>query len=84
MKKNIAYKKYYNDIIHCVFCHKCINLYYAKAHMKTKKCKALQEMIPKEESENLFLKFTREINRLKGELKLKEDDTEPSPEEKKT
>ena len=67
------YKKYCNDILPCVFCHKCVNLYYAKSHLKTKNCKALQGMFPKEERDSLFLKFIQEINRLKSELNLKED-----------
>lgn len=67
------YKKYCNDILPCVFCHKCVNLYYAKPHLKTKSCKALQELLSKEEIDNLYLKFVREINSLKSELKLKED-----------
>ncbi len=67
------YKKYCNDILHCVFCNKCVNLYYVKSHVKTKKCKTLQEMIPKEEYDNLYLKFVREVNKLKSELNLKED-----------
>jgi hypothetical protein len=68
-----VYKKYCNDILPCVFCHKCVNLYYAQSHMKTRNCKALRGMFPKEESDSLFLKFIQEINKLKSELKLKED-----------
>jgi len=73
MSKNIAYKKYCNDILHCVFCHKCVNLYYAKSHLKTKKCQALQEMLSTDERNNLSLKFIREINKLKSELKIKDE-----------
>lgn len=67
-----VYKKYCDDILPCVFCHKCVNLYYARSHLKTKKCKALKEMLPKDESDNLYLKFIRDINQLKTELKFKE------------
>lgn len=68
-----VYKKYCNDFLPCVFCHKCVNLYYSRSHLKTKRCKELQERVSTEEFENLYLKFIREINQLKSELKLKED-----------
>jgi len=67
------YKKYCNDMLPCVYCNKCVNLYYAQSHLKTKKCKALREMISKEESDSLYLQFIREINELKSEIRLKED-----------
>lgn len=68
-----VYKKYCSDILHCVFCNKCVNLYYAKAHLKTKKCQALKEMLTEDERNKLFLKFVQEINRLKSELSLGEE-----------
>jgi len=70
----MSYKKYCNDILHCVYCRKCVNLYYAKCHLKTKKCKSLQEMIPKEEYSSLYLKFIRDINKLRSELKFRDED----------
>lgn len=67
------YKKYCNDMLHCVFCQKCVNLYYAKSHLKTKKCKALRELFSKNEGDSLYLKFMQEINKLKSVLMIKED-----------
>lgn len=68
-----VYKKYCNDMLPCVFCHKCVNLYYAKAHVKTMKCKALRDLLSENEGTSLYLKFMQEINKLKSMLLLKED-----------
>lgn len=67
------YKIYCNDFLNCPYCHKLVSLYYCKTHLKTKNCKSLQELIEKNERDNLFLIFTREINKLKSELRLKEE-----------
>lgn len=65
-----TYKKYCADYIPCIYCEKLVNLYYAKSHLKTKKCVALQKLLSSEERDNLCLKYNREINRLKSELKI--------------
>jgi hypothetical protein len=69
-----VYKIYCDDLLHCVFCHKCVNLYYAKSHLKTKKCKALRGLLSEGDGDSLYLKFLQEINKLKSMLLLKEDD----------
>lgn len=64
------YKLYINHFISCPFCNKLVNLYYCKQHLKTKRCKSLQQLVEKNEFDNLYLKFVREINKLKSELRL--------------
>lgn len=67
------YKLYANDFISCQYCNKLVNLYYCKQHLNTKRCQILQELLNKDDYDNLYLKFIREINKLKSELRLKED-----------
>jgi len=64
------YRKYKNDYVPCCFCAKHVNLYYAKSHLKTKKCSALQKLLSEDEMKTLLLKFHRELNNLRSELRL--------------
>lgn len=66
------YKLYCNDYLPCVYCHKHVSLYNAKAHLKTKQCKNLQNQMSEEEKSSLLIRHTREVNKLKCELRLKE------------
>lgn len=64
------YKKYCNDLINCPFCAKNVNLYYSKSHLKTNKCKELQQLIDKQEYNSLYLIFIKKINELKSDINL--------------
>lgn len=69
----MLYKKYCNDYLECPYCNKTVNTYYAKTHLKSKSCIELQNMLSDEIKKNLLLFFTKEINKLKGELRLIDD-----------
>lgn len=62
------YNLYSKDYIPCVYCSKLVSLYNSKAHLKTKKCRALQNLILEKEKNDLLLKFNKEINKTKSEL----------------
>ena len=64
------YKKYSNDFVQCVYCCKLVNLYYARTHLKSKSCKCLQDLLKKSDFDLLFLKYQKEINQLKSELRI--------------
>jgi hypothetical protein len=64
------YALYSKDLLPCVYCCKLVNLYYAKSHLKTKQCLKFQNAIETEEKSALLLKFLREINKLKSELRF--------------
>jgi phage FluMu protein Com len=68
-----TYKLYSQDYIPCKFCHKLVCLYNASAHLKTKNCKTFQELVDETERNSLLMTQKREINKLKSELRLKED-----------
>lgn len=68
-----AYKLYSQDFLPCCFCNKLVSLYNSTAHMKTKSCKTLQQLMDEKERNDLLITHKREINKLKSELRLKED-----------
>jgi hypothetical protein len=56
-----------------------VTLYYAKAHLKTKRCKELQNLLCEAEKNMLHLKFSREVNEIKSNLLLdKRDEAKPA------
>lgn len=65
---NPYYEIYKNDFVPCVFCGKCIMLYYAKQHLRTKRCLKIQEL--DENRNNSYIKFIKEINSIKSNIKL--------------
>ena len=71
-----SYELYSNDFLSCPYCGTVINLYYARTHINGKKCKRLQNLVTIDVHTDLFLKFIREINRLKSSIKFEksEDD----------
>jgi hypothetical protein len=69
------YNLYADDFITCPYCCKLVSLYYSKQHLKTKKCCTLQNLLDKDTYNNLYLDFTRTINKLKSDLLLKDDVT---------
>ena len=44
-----AYKLYSQDFIPCVYCNKLVSLYNATAHLKTKSCKTIQQLMEEKE-----------------------------------
>ena len=76
--------KYDELKINFIECPMFINLYYAKPHILTMKCKACQNLLIKTQGKKLFntilLNYIKRINQLKSELKqdlqLDEDDNE--------
>lgn len=68
-----AYKLYSADFIPCVYCKKLVCLYNANAHLKTKLCVAIQQLMDEKERKNLLISHKQEINKLKSELRLKEE-----------
>ncbi len=68
-----AYNLYRNDFILCVYCNKHVCLYNANAHLKTKSCRVIQQLLDEKENNELLVKHKREINKLKSEIRLKED-----------
>jgi phage FluMu protein Com len=67
-----SYKMYSADFIPCVYCNKLVSLYNATAHLKTKSCKAIQQLMEEKEKNDLLISQKREINKLKSEIRLKE------------
>ena len=65
-----SYEIYSHDFLSCPYCGKITNLYYAMVHINGKKCKRLQDLVTKETHTDLYLKFIREINRLKSSIKF--------------
>ena len=68
-----AYNLYSKDFIPCVYCSKLVSLYNATAHLKTKSCVTVQQLMDEKERNDLLISQKREINKLKSELRLKED-----------
>jgi phage FluMu protein Com len=68
-----TYNLYSQDYIPCCFCGKLVCLYNATAHMKTKNCKTFQQLVDETERNKLLMTQKREINKLKSDLRLKED-----------
>ena len=68
-----AYELYSKDFIPCVYCSKLISLYNATAHLKTKSCKTIQQLMEEKERNELLISQKREINKLKSEIRLNED-----------
>jgi phage FluMu protein Com len=68
-----SYKLYSEDFIPCVYCHKLVSLYNATAHLKTKSCKTIQQLLEEKEKNSLLITQKREINKLKSIIRLKED-----------
>jgi hypothetical protein len=48
---------------------------YSKQHLKTRKRSTLQNLLDKDTRNNFYLKFVRNINKLKRDLLLKDDET---------
>ncbi len=69
-----TYDLYCKDYLPCCFCNKLVSLYNANAHIKTKHCRALQQLLDEDDRVNLFIAHKREINKLKSELRLREED----------
>lgn len=67
------YKKYSKDYLHCPCCSKLVNLYYSTQHLKTKNCQSLKKLMDEKDYDVLYLKFIREINKLKSDIRLSED-----------
>ena len=68
------YYLYRDDFLPCPYCSRCVNLYYAKHHLKTKKCKEFQRAMTQEEYHGLLLTFYRKLNKLKSDIRLEEID----------
>ena len=68
-----AYKLYSQDFIPCVYYNKLVSLYNTTAHLKTKSCKTIQQLMEEKERNDLLISQKREINKLKSEIRLKED-----------
>ena len=68
-----AYNLYCKDFIPCVYCGKLVCLYNATAHLKAKSCRSIQCLMDEKERNDLLITQKREINKLKSELRLKED-----------
>jgi phage FluMu protein Com len=66
-----SYELYCNDFIPCVYCNKLITLYNATAHLKTKSCRNIQQLMVEKERIDLLISQKREINKLKSEIRLK-------------
>lgn len=65
------YNKYSEDLIHCEFCGKNIILYNYKKHLKSQKCKTLQNMmknIDKIEYKKKMLNQLKHINVIKSNI----------------
>ena len=61
------------NFIECPMCNLFINLYYAKPHILTMKCKACQNLLIKTQGKKIFniilLTYIKRINQLRSELK---------------
>ena len=68
-----AYKLYSADFIPCIYCNKLVSLYNASAHLKTKSCKTIQQLMDETERNKLLITQKREINNLKSKIRLTED-----------
>jgi len=69
-----AYKLYSQDFIPCVYCNKLVSLYNSNAHLKTMSCKTIQLLMDEKERNSLIIKQKRLINKLRSEIRLKEDE----------
>ena len=65
-----AYNLYNKDFIPCCICNKLVSLYNAKAHLKTKGCIEIKQIMKEEEINDLLLLQKKEINKLKSEIRL--------------
>lgn len=68
-----AYELYSKDYIPCCYCKKLVSLYNSTAHLKTKSCVGIQQLMDEKDRNNLLIFQKQEINKLKSELRLKED-----------
>ena len=66
-----AYELYSKDFIPCVYCNKLVSLYNATAHLKTKSCKTIQQLMEEKERNDLLISPKQEIKKLKSEIRLK-------------
>ena len=70
------YDLYKHDYIPCVYCHKMIQLYNCKNHLKSKKCLELQRLMTNDEHKKKYLEYNKLINKMKSELRLSEEEDE--------
>lgn len=75
--ENKYYDMYRNDFIRCIFCGKCIMLYYAKQHLRSKRCRENQEL--DENKIQNYLRHIKEINKLKSDLKIQYEESHLMP-----
>jgi hypothetical protein len=68
-----AYELYSKDYIPCCYCGKLVSLYNATAHLKTKGCITIQQLMDEKERKDLLISQKQQINKLKSEIRLKED-----------
>ena len=62
------YDLYKTEYIPCIFCHRLVQLNTTNLHLKTKKCKLIQDKI--ENYDELMIKHKQKINDIKCNLRL--------------
>jgi phage FluMu protein Com len=71
-----AYELYSKDFIPCMYCNKLVSLYNATAHLRTKSCIGIQQLMDEPERNKLLISQKREINKIKSTIRLSKDDEE--------